>query len=134
MILKSGSDTPYTGRQCVSRTKDLNFYFHLGVLLLFNKGPFKVCLTCSLNLQLLCMVTPEKDRLLHWDIANLPILRVIVLLPMSSLHLPGLQIILFSLDQFTNSSSKRSDGSELLLTGAMIVKPSAYLKRAGTSL
>ena len=73
MILKSGSDTPYTGRQCVSRTKHLNFYFHLGVLLLFNKGPFKVCLTCSLNLQLLCMVTPEKDRLLHWDIANLPI-------------------------------------------------------------
>ena len=38
----------------------------------------------------------------------------------------GLQITLFSLDQFKNSSTKRLDGSELLLTGAMIMESSAY--------
>ena len=45
------------------------------------------------------------------------------------MHLLGLQIVLFSLDQFKKSSSKWSDGSELLLTGAVLVESSAFLKR-----
>ena len=62
-------------------------------------------------------------------------LRVIVLLPNNELlAFASVQIILSSLDQFKNSYTKRSDESEMLLNGAMIVDASLYLKRAVTSL
>jgi len=94
------------------------------------------CLTCSLNLQLLCRMTSSKDKLLHCGILqNLLILRVIAILPNNELlAFARVQIILSSLDQFKNSYTKRSDESELLLNGAMIVDASLYLKRAVTSL
>lgn len=55
---------------------------------------------------------------------------------MSSLHLLGLQVILFSPNQFKNSSTRWLVESELLLTGAIVVELSAYLhvKRIGTSV
>ena len=148
IIFKSGSDATYTEGQYFKfgKTKDLNKWStstweccsfprdlkpckHLSALINF-------CLTCLLNLQLLFRMTPSKDKLLHCGILqNVLILRVIELLPYNELlAFARVQIILSSLDQFKNSYTKRSDGSELLLNGAMIVESSLYLKRAVTSL
>ena len=148
IIFKSGSDATYTERQYFKfgKTKGLNewststweycsFFRDLKTCKhLFALTNF--CLTCSLNLQLLCRVTSSKDKLLHCGILQICSYCVLSYFfrTTSSLHFLGLQIMLSSLDQFENTSSKRSDRSELLFNGAMIVELSVYLKRAGKSL
>ena len=95
MIFKSGSDAPYTERQYVKfgGTKDLNrkqsistceycsFLRDLKTCKhLFTLSNF--CLTCSLSLQLLYIAEGKTwQTVTLWDIANLLILHVIVLLP-----------------------------------------------------
>ena len=93
-------------------------------------------LTCARNLQSLWIVTLSKTRLLHWEMSNTGLYWELLplLLKISSLHVFGLQEILFSSDHVMNCPTRLADGSHWLLTGHTIVESSAYLNRAGALL
>ena len=105
--------------------KDLNTKRHLFALI-------NLARTCSLYLLFSWNVTPKMGSSVHcgmlltWAISWIkPFLRKIV-----SLHFKGLQIVLFSLDQIKNWSTKSIRQWPLLQMGTMRVEWSAYLNRA----